>query len=117
MNRGRGEGGWVGPGAVHSLPRVPPRYRFQNAGSVFIRPVSRAVPVSSRARSVTGPNGSLRGGAPSSGIAYAQVRYVSGWPVAETARTSPAAVQPVTLVLASLQYVSRPASLPSGSAV
>ena len=89
--------------AVHSLPRVPPRYRFQNAGSVFIRPVSRAVPVSSRARSAAGPNGSLRGGAPSSGTAYAQVRYVSGWPVAETARTSPPLVQPVTLVLASPQ--------------
>ena len=64
--------------AVHSLPRVPPRYRFQNAGSVFIRPASRAVPVSSSARSVTGPNGSLRGGSPSSGTAYAQVKYVSG---------------------------------------
>ena len=89
--------------AVHSLPRVPPRYRFQNAGSLFSRPVSRAVPVSSRARSATGPNGSLRGGSPSSGTAYAQVRYVSGWLVAETARTSPAADQPVTLVLASAQ--------------
>ncbi len=89
--------------AVHSLPRVPPRYRFQNAGSVFIRPATRAVPVSSSARSVTGPNGSLRGGSSSSGTAYAQVKYVSGWPVAETARTSPSLVQPVTLVRASLQ--------------
>jgi hypothetical protein len=89
--------------AVHSRPRVPPRYRFQNAGSVFVRPVSRAVPVSSRARSVTWPNGSLRGGAPSSGIAYAQVRNDWGCPAADTARTSPAAVQPVTRVLASPQ--------------
>ena len=60
--------------AVHSLPRVPPRYRFQYAISLFIRPVSRAVPASSRARSATGPNGSRRGGEPSSGTAYAQVR-------------------------------------------
>ena len=55
--------------AVHSRPG-PPRYRFQNAGSPTTLPVSRAVPVSSMARSVTAPNGSSRGGvAPSPGTA------------------------------------------------
>jgi len=37
------------------------------------------VPVSSSARSVTGPNGSLRGGSPlERDRRYAQVKYVSG---------------------------------------
>ena len=57
------------PVAIQSLPAVPPRYRFQCDGSLFSRPVSSAVPVVSRARSLTGPNGSCRGGAPCSGIA------------------------------------------------
>ena len=80
-----------------------PRYRFQYAGSLFIRPESSAVPVSSTARSVTGPNGSRLGGAPSAGIAYAQPYCRSGWPAAVTARTSPWRVHPVTRVLSSPQ--------------
>ena len=60
----------MGPVAVHSLPARPPRYRFQNAGSWATLPVSRAVPASSMATSLTGPNGSSRGGvAPSPGTA------------------------------------------------
>ena len=55
--------------AVHSFPVRPPRYRFQNAGSPTTLPVSRAVPVSSMATSVTVPNGSRRGGVPSAGTA------------------------------------------------
>ena len=56
--------------ATHSLPTRPPRYRFQNAGSPTTLAVSRAVPASSTATSVTAPNGSSRGGvAPSPGTA------------------------------------------------
>ena len=55
--------------AVHSLPARPPRYRFQNAGSPATLPVSRAVPASSMATSLTVPNGSRRGGVPSPGTA------------------------------------------------
>ena len=93
-----------GPVAVHSLPARPPRYRFQNAGSPATLPVSRAVPASSMATSLTAPNGSSRGGvAPSPGTAKARRYFCAGWLAAVIASTSPAAVHPVTLVCGSPQ--------------
>ena len=57
------------PAEVHSRPAVPPRYRFQNAGSRPQLPLSSARAVSSRVTSATGPNGSRCGGPPSTGTA------------------------------------------------
>src|SRR5450432_1941683 len=47
----------VPAGRVHSRPEVPPRYRFQYAGSREV-PLSSATPAVSTATSVIGPNGS-----------------------------------------------------------
>ena len=98
------------------LPARPPRYRFQCAGSAATLPVSRAVALGSIDRSLTGPNGSSRGGeSPEPGTAKARRYFVACWPAALTTSTSPSAVHPVTRVCGSPQKVSRAASPPAVS--
>ncbi len=71
-----------------------------------MQPVSRATPVCSTDRSLTGPNGSRRGPAPSSPpaeSAYAQVNWLNGWPDAVIASSALAGSQPQTRVCGSPQ--------------
>jgi hypothetical protein len=96
---------WNGPpaAAVHSRPAVPPRYRFQYAGSRPQQPFSSVWAVSSMATPATGPNGSRRDGPPSGGTACAQNCRSNGWPLAVSAMISPSGVQPDTVAACSPQ--------------
>ena len=89
--------------AVQSRPAVPPRYRFQYAGSRPQQPFSSACAPGSMATPATGPYGSTRDGPPSGGRACAQNWRSKGWPLAVSAMISPSGVQPATVPACSPQ--------------
>ena len=91
---------------TQSRPEVPPRYRFQWAGSCC-ELVSSAVASLRTAMSLAGPSARRRGGAPVTGMTWAQVANAAGCPAALTARISPSAFQPVTRVRRSPHQVRR----------
>lgn len=89
---------------VHSLPAVPPRYRFHLAASrPMVAESSSTCSPGPYAREPTGPYGRVRAGPPSTGTARAQVRRSEAWPCVLMASTSPSGVQPRTEVRASPQ--------------
>jgi len=56
--------------SIQSAPAVPPRYRFQRAGSAVLRPITHRSP-GPKARWLTWPQGRARGTPPSAAIVKA----------------------------------------------